>query len=293
MTRKVLVTDVAWPDVAVERSVLEPIGCEVVLAPDGDEATLVREAADAVAILTCFAKVTAAVIDAAAGLEIVARTGVGLDNIDVAACERRGIPVTRVPDYCVDEVATHAVALALSLWRKLPRYDAAMRAGRWGTDPAELPVRRLAGAKAAVLGMGRIGTAVADRLRAFGMEVGTDPEAADLVTVHLPLTEATRRYVDDELLATVRPGALLVNTGRGGVVDLDAVLAALDSGRLAGAGLDVFDQEPLPLDHPLRTRDDVVLTPHVAFYSEEALAELRERAARSVAEHLTNGSHHA
>lgn len=289
--RTVLVTDIAWPDLAVERELLEPLGYEVVLAPDGREETLVAAATEASAILTCFAKVTAAVIDAAPGLEIVARTGVGLDNIDVEACDRRGIPVTRVPDYCVDEVATHAVAMALSLWRELPRYDAALRAGRWGTDPQRLPLRRLAGARAAILGMGRIGSAVAARLRALGMEVGTEPDGADLVSVHLPLTGRTAGLVDSAFLGRLRPGAVLVNTGRGGVVDLDAVAAALDEGRLRAAGLDVFDPEPLPPDHHLRERDDVLLTPHVAFYSEQALAELRSRAARSVLDRLAkNGS---
>ncbi|MBN9619983.1 MAG: C-terminal binding protein, partial [Actinobacteria bacterium] len=239
------------------------------------------------AILTCFAQVTAAVIGASEQLGVVARTGVGLDNIDVAECERRGIAVTRVPDYCVDEVATHTLALVLSLWRRLPQYDAALRAGAWGTDPTGLPVRRLAGARACVLGMGRIGGEVASRLRACGVSIGSEVDGADILTLHVPLNPQTRHLVDAELLARLAPGAIVVNTGRGGLVDHDALLAALESRRLAGAGLDVFDPEPLPSDHPLRRRTDVVLTPHVAFYSEEALVELRRRAAQSVVDHFT------
>ncbi|MCW3817946.1 C-terminal binding protein [Micromonospora sp. DR5-3] len=284
--RRVLITDIAWPDISIEAAVLGPAGFAVSLAPAGDEETLVREAAGADAILTCFAQVTSRVIAASDRLSVVARTGVGLDNIDVVECERRGVAVTRVPDYCVDEVATHTVALALALWRRLPQYDRALRAGEWGTRPATLPLRRLTGTTVAILGMGRIGSAVADRLRGFGLRVGEDVTDADIVCVHLPLKPDTERFVDADLLAKVRPGAVLVNTGRGAVVDVEAVIDALDSGQLSGAGLDVFPTEPLEGDHPLRERDDVILTPHVAFYSEEALVELRQRAAQSVVDHF-------
>jgi D-3-phosphoglycerate dehydrogenase len=187
----------------------------------------------------------------------------------------------------VDEVATHTLALVLALWRRLPQYDAQLRAGRWGTDPETLPMRRLAGARACVLGMGRIGSEVAARLRAFGVEVGTEVDGADILSLHVPLTPQTRHLVDAALLDRLAPGAIVVNTGRGGLVDHDALVAALGSGQLAGAGLDVFEPEPLPADHPLRSRTDVLLTPHVAFYSEQALVELRRRAAQSVVDHFT------
>ncbi|MYV99891.1 C-terminal binding protein, partial [Streptomyces sp. SID3343] len=153
--RRVLITDVVWPDLDIERSVLEPAGFDVHLASAADEDTLTAAAHDADAILTCFASVTARVIQASAKLAVVARLGAGLDNIDTATCAELGIDVTRVPDYCVDEVATHSMALALSLWRRLPQYDAHLRAGGWGTLPERLPVRRLAGARVAVLGRGR------------------------------------------------------------------------------------------------------------------------------------------
>ncbi|WP_162824409.1 C-terminal binding protein [Peterkaempfera bronchialis] len=284
--RRVLVTDVVWPDLSVERSVLEPAGFDVALAPAADEQTLVAGAADADAILVCFAAVTEQVIRTSPRLRVVARLGTGLDNIDTAVCADLGIAVTRVPDYCVDEVATHSLALALALWRRLPQYDAQLRAGEWGTRPRTLPLRRLAGARVAVLGRGRIGREVGRRWVALGLDVTDDVRNADIVSLHLPLTEQTRGSIDAATLATLRPGAVLVNTGRGPVLDLDAVLAALDSGQLSGAAMDVFDAEPLAADSVLRGRDDVILTPHIAFYSEEALVELRRRAAQSVVDHF-------
>ncbi|MBO4208529.1 C-terminal binding protein [Micromonospora echinofusca] len=264
---------------------LEPAGFEVRLATAGDEATLVAAAAEARAILTCFAPVTEPVIAAAPDLAVIARLGAGIDNIDVEAARRRGIAVTRVPDYCVDEVATHTVALALALWRRLPQYDAATRAGRWGVA-SDLPMRRLAGARAMVLGRGRIGSAVADRLGALGFEIANEPDGCHLLTVHVPLTDRTRNLVDGPLLHRLAPGAVLVNTSRGAVVDLPAAVRALDEGQLTGLGLDVFPREPLSLGDPLLARPDVLLTPHVAFYTEQSLAELRRRAATSVLDHV-------
>ncbi|MGW4203478.1 C-terminal binding protein [Streptomyces sp. NPDC004726] len=284
--RRVLITDIAWPDDSVERAVLEAAGCTVELAPASDEETLTAAARGADAILTCFASVTERVIRSSQELRIVARLGAGLDNIDTAVCAGLGVEVTRVPDYCVDEVATHSLAMALALWRRLPQYDALLRSGSWGTRPATLPVRRLAGSRVAVLGRGRIGREVGRRWAALGLEVTDSVSGADIVSVHLPLTDETRRCVDAEALASLRPGAILVNTGRGQVIDPDAVIAALDSGQLAGAAMDVFDAEPLAADSALRGRDDVILTPHVAFYSEEALTELRRRAAESVVAHF-------
>jgi D-3-phosphoglycerate dehydrogenase len=280
--RRALITDVVWPSIDVEAEVLAAAGIEAVLAPAGDEATLVAAAAaGCAAILTCFARVTGPVIAAASGLRVVARYGVGLDNIDVAAAERQGAVVVNVPDYCVDEVATHAVAMALSLWRRLPSYDRATRAGRWGVQP-DLPLRRLAGRRFGVVGRGRIGAAVAARAAAFGLEVVDGWRGCDLVSLHVPLTAATRHLIGTQQIAEMASGAVLVNTARGGVLDLDAAVAALDQGHISGLGLDVYPDEPLPLDSPLLDRPDTILTPHVAFYSEEALVELRRRTAENV-----------
>ncbi|MGB3437668.1 MAG: NAD(P)-dependent oxidoreductase [Actinophytocola sp.] len=281
-----VITDVAWGDVDVESALCAAAGIDVRLVGSHDERVLAAAVPEADAIITCFAPVTRAVIDAAPRLRVIARLGVGLDNIDVERASARGIPVTRVTGYCVDEVATHAMALALTLWRRLPGYDAATRAGGWGILPA-LPVRRLAGSRVAVLGRGAIGREVGHRWRAFGVEVTDSPAGADIVMVHLPLDESTAGSVGGAVFDAVRPGAVVVNCGRGGLLDLDAALAALDDGRLSGLGLDVYPAEPLPLDHPILRRPDVVLSPHVAFYSEGSLHELRERATRSVIAELT------
>ena len=279
----VVITDVVWPDIDVERRVLA--GREVVLAGTHDEASLAAlvSSVPTEAIMTCFAPVTRTVIEAAPALRVVGRIGVGLDNIDVVAAAEHDIPVTRVPDYCVDEVATHALALALSLWRRLPAYDAATRSGRWGIGER---VERLAAARVAVLGRGPIGREVARRWAALGVEVTSAVPGASIVSVHLPLREDTRGFVDDRVFDAVAPGAIVVNCGRGGLLDLDAALRALDDGRLSGLGLDVYPVEPVPAGHPLLARPDVVLTPHVAFYSEGSLLELRERAAAAVREIL-------
>lgn len=282
MNERVLITDIAWPDDSIERSILESAGFDVVLADSSDEARLAELAADAVGILTCFAQVTRSVIDAASRLRVVGRTGVGLDNIDIERCAERGIEVTRVPDYCVDEVATHTVALALSLWRRLPAYGLRAQTGGWGSDPDGAPLRRLAGRRVAVLGRGRIGSVVARRWAGFDVEVVDAHHGADIVCLHLPLTDATKQLVDDAFLADLAPGAILVNTGRGGLIDDDALLRALDAGVLSGAALDVFRQEPLPGDSPLLGRSDLLLTPHMAFYSGEALEELRTRATTNI-----------
>lgn len=285
MSRRVLVTDVAWPDTLVEEAILAEAGFELVVSPDDSESTLCRLAADVHGVITCFASVTRRVIEAAPHLRVIARTGVGLDNIDVTAAAERDIAVTRVPDYCVDEVSEHAVALALMLMRGIPQYAETVRRGEWGVRP-ELPLHRIRGSRAMVLGRGLIGDAVAQKLAGLGLEVVETPDGADLLSIHVPLTEHTRHFVDAEYIGRLAPGAVIVNTARGAVVDLDAALTALDEKRVAGLGLDVFPREPLPGDSPLLDRSDVVVTPHVAFYSEESLTELRTRAAQSVVDVL-------
>ncbi len=284
-TPAAVITDIVWADIEVERSVFAEAGMAVSLAGSHDERTLAAAVSDATIVLTCFAPVTRAVIDAAPRLRVISRLGVGVDNIDVVAAGERGIAVVRVTDYCVDEVATHAVALGLAAWRRIPAYDAVTRAGGWGIRP-ELPLRRLAGSRVAVLGRGPIGREVGRRWAAMGAEVVDDPAGAHLVSVHLPLNDFTRGAVDDRVFDAVSPGAIVVNCGRGPLLDLDAALGALDDGRLGTLALDVYPVEPLPPGDRLLHRPDVILTPHVAFYSEGSLDELRERAARNAVDAL-------
>jgi len=303
---RVLITDHTWPDVGVETALLEAAGLQVVDAPAPDEATLAALAADAVAIMTCFARVTPAVIDNAPDLRVVARYGVGVDNIAVDSASARGIPVTYVPDYCVAEVAEHALALLLAQARGVARYNASVKARTWDLGVAA-PLRRIEGQTLGLIGCGRIGARLAAKAVGLGLRVlAYDPAPvapppgvvsasfdevlgqSDFVSVHVPLTPATRGLIGESALRQMKPTAYLVNTARGGLVDTTALVRALREGWIAGAGLDVLPQEPIAADDPLLDLDTVVLTPHVAFYSEESLADLRRRTAQSVVDVLAD-----
>lgn len=305
-TYKVLVTDYVWPSLDQEKGVLEPLGAEVIASPSGDAATLAELARDADAIMTCFAKVPRSVIEAAGKCRIVARYGIGVDNIDLAACNERGIIVTNVPAYCLDEVSDHAMALILALARKLRLYDRAIRASRWDVQVGQ-PIHRLRGQTLGIIGLGKIGTLLAAKARAFGMRVlAYDPflppeqfaargaEAADFATllaesdfisIHAPLSakDGTAGMFGEREFAAMKRSAFLVNTARGGIVDDRALARALRDGVIAGAGIDVLPTEPPPADSPLLAQPNLILTPHAAFYSEESLIDLQTQAAQEVA----------
>jgi D-3-phosphoglycerate dehydrogenase len=308
MTRTtVFVTDHAWPDLEIERAVIEGAGLRMVAGP------AVPASADTIAeltrehqpgsILTCWAPVDARAIAVSGALVHVGRIGVGLDNIDVAACTTRGVRVTNVPDYCVDEVSDHAVGFALAWTRGLVVFDRAVRAGHW--NPAQARLRRLANLTVGIVGYGRIGRASARKFGAFGCRVLAHKQAlpadtagaelvsldallaaSDIVVLHVPLTEKTRSLFDQRRIARMKPGSLLINVSRGGVVDTPAVIEALRSGHLGGAALDVLDTEP-QVPSALLAQSDAMLTPHVAFSSDASLAELRQRAAEEAVRMLT------
>lgn len=302
MNNTVLLTDYAWPDDSVERGIVESAGMRLVSGPATPSSAteidaLVREHRPA-AILTCWATVSAAAIAAAPDLKIVARLGVGLDNIAVDAATARNILVTNVPDYCVEEVSDHAVGFALAWTRGLTLFDREVRAGRW--VPSDAKLRRLASLTCGLVGFGRIGRATARKLGVFGcrllahdphLSADTDgvrcvglPELlaqSDIVIVHAPLIEATRYLINRERLALMRPGGLLINVSRGAIVDTDAVIEALRSGQLAAAALDVLESEP-SVPPALLAQPGAMLTPHVAFSSDASLLELRRRAAEEV-----------
>ena len=268
---------------------------------DGVIAALSQIPADA--LIVQWAPVTGAVLDAAPRCRFVSRLGIGIDMIDVAAATRRGVAVANTPDYCVDEVAAHTLAMAMWLVRGLGRFDAAVRDGEWAAATAYPAAARPADTVVGVVGLGRIGSQVAARAQALGFTVvGHDPYAAPggirltsledllrsshLVALHAPLTAETRHLIRADTIKLMRPGALLVNTSRGGLIDEDAAAAALRAGRLGGAALDVFETEPLPAASPLRSLPNVLLSPHAAWYSPASLAALPERAAQQVVEFL-------
>jgi glyoxylate reductase len=246
-------------------------------------------AADAEGLLCLLTdRVDGALLDACPRLRVVSNYAVGTDNVDLEACAARGIPVGRTPDVLTDATAELAWALILALARRLPEAAAAVRAGEWRTwEPARWLGTGLAGRTLGIVGFGRIGRAVAQRAGPFGMEIavagrGDDPleaiAAADVLTLHAPLTSDTRHLLDAAAFARMKPGALLVNTARGGLVDQEALAAALHAGRIGGAALDVTDPEPLPVDHPLLGAPNLLVVPHIGSATLEARTAMTARA---------------
>jgi D-3-phosphoglycerate dehydrogenase len=269
---KVLITDYAWPDVDIERSILAEADARLVVAAATDAGSLARLAADVDAIMTNWAKVSEAVIAAAPRCRIISRLGIGLDNIDVACATRRKIVVTNVPDYCLIEVAEHTLALLLSLARKVAFYHLETKAGRYDLA-AGPPLKRIEGQTLGIVGLGNIGRRVAERASGLGLRVLATSRSAkqlppgvercaldellarsDYVSLHVPLVDATRRMIGAKELARMKPGAYLINTARGGLIDQAALAAALRAGQLAGAALDVQESEPPNLAECRRNR---------------------------------------
>jgi D-3-phosphoglycerate dehydrogenase / 2-oxoglutarate reductase len=299
---RVLVTDADYGALDLEEEVLRAAGHELRTAQCRTAAEVIEAARDVDAVLVQYAPITAEVLDALPGLRLVSRYGVGVDVVDLDAARERGVWVCNVPDYGTTEVALHAVAMLLALMRNLTGHDREVHAGRWDHRlGGRLP--RPGGLTLGVVGLGRIGrTTMEGAAPWFGGVVGYDPYLPDdawpagverlelpelfarsnAVTLHLPLTPETQGLVGADLLGRMPAGSYLVNTARGGLVQLDAVAQALADGRLAGVGLDVLPQEPPPADHPLLAHPRALLTPHVAWYSAEAEVELRRKAARNV-----------
>lgn len=303
MSANVLITDYPWPDIEIERRIIEGAGYR--LLDGGREAKRTNEIEELVttydpdAILTCWAPISAEAVASTSALRVVARMGVGLDNIAVDAATAVGAWVTNVPDYCVEEVSDHAVALVLASTRGVTRFDRRVREGVWSADGAA-GLGRLSTRTVGIVGYGRIGRATARKLTAFGCtllatESSTPDDNAlaeqtpladllrrsDIVVLHVPLTPHTHHLIDAKALAIMKPNALLVNVGRGGLVDTDALVDALESGVIASAALDVLEEEP-DVAAQLAVHPSVVLTPHIAFSSAESLVELRTRAAEDV-----------
>jgi D-3-phosphoglycerate dehydrogenase len=302
---KVLLTDYAWADLDIERQTLAEIDAELVVATGQDADSLAALAADVDAIMTNWAKVPAHVIGASPKCRIVSRLGIGLDNIDVRAATERRIIVTNIPDYCLIEVAEHALALLLALSRKVAFYHQATKNGKYELQ-AGPKLRRIEGQTLGIVGLGNIGRRLAEKATALGLHVlatsrrrPTPPPGvaycsledllsqSDYVSLHTPLTAETRHLIGRDQLARMKPTAYLINTARGGLIDNAALAAALDAERLAGAGLDVQDPEPPDLSQPPWNHPRVIVTPHAAFVSEESLANLRSRTARQVADCLS------
>ncbi len=304
MERVVLVSDYAWKGLEIERAILARVETRIVAAETGSEDELVSLAPEADGILTCWKPVTAKVIQHAPHCLSVGRLGIGLDNIDVAEATKLGIVVTNVPSYCVEEVSDHALALLLSLARKVTFYDRAIKSGVYDLQ-AHTPLYRVRGRTLGIVGFGKIGRALYRKATGLGLKVIVfDPyvdraslagfeaelvsfagllERSDYISIHVPLTAETRALFDAAALRKMKPMSFLINTSRGSVIDGAALLEALDQGVIAGAALDVLPQEPPDLADPLLRHPRTIITPHAAFNSEESLIDLRETAAAQMA----------
>ena len=299
---KVVLTDYVWESLDVEKKILAGLADLVPLQTKKPE-DFVSEAADCDALLNTYAgPITAEVMAKMPKCRIIARYGIGVDTIDLDAATRAGIIVTNNPTYCIEEVAEHTLALLLDSARKIAFYDRLVRAGTWAVPPGK-PLYRLVGRTLGLVGFGNIARQVAVRAAAFGMKVlYADPfvkdgqfsepgkkaelaelyQASDFISVHPPLTPQTRGMINDDAFSRMRPGAVLINCSRGPVVDTAALVRALDAKKIAGCALDTTDPEPLPDPHPLRGRDNVIINPHVAWYSETAMVGLQAGAPNEV-----------
>jgi D-3-phosphoglycerate dehydrogenase len=295
MKGKVVITDYVWESLDVEKKTLGELAELIPLKTKKPEEFL-DAAKDCDALLNTYAgPITAEVMSKMPKCRIIARYGIGVDTIDLEAATRAGIIVTNNPTYCIEEVAEHTMALLLACARKIAFYDRMVRSGKWEVPPGK-PIYRLAGRRLGLVGFGNIAREVAVRAAAFGMKIlYADPfvkegqfaspgekveldallREADFVSLHPPLTPETRKLMNDAAFERMKPSAFLVNCSRGPVVDTEALVRALDAKKIAGCALDTVDPEPLPDPHPLRGRDNVILAPHTAWYSEQAMAGLQ------------------
>jgi D-3-phosphoglycerate dehydrogenase len=303
----VAVADSVFPNLNPAREVLSKVNAELLLAEQPTAEAIMQVARDADALLVTYAKVTADMIVQMKRCRIIARFGIGIDNVDIATATNASIVVTRVPDYCVDEVSDHAMALLLALARKIAFANSGVQAGRWEMR-AVVPIYRLRGSVLGLVGFGRIPQFVAPKAKAFGLKViSYDPfvseetmklagvekvdfpklvSVSDHISIHCPLVTETNHLFDGDVFRRMKPTAYLINTARGSIVDEQALAQALDRGQLAGAALDVLSQEP-PTRSQLSGRDNVILTPHMSFYSAESLVDLQTKAAEEVVRVLT------
>ena len=302
-TRTVVITSNIFPGLDVEQEVLSPLNVELVKHPCRNEDQLIAAGKDAVALIIGNVPITSRVLSNLPRCLAIVKPAVGVDNIDLDAATAAGICVANVPDYGTDEVATHAMALLLNAIRYVDAGVAEVRAGNWQPKPT-YPIQRSAGRTLGIVGFGRIGQSVARKAAGFGWRLlvwdpyldedemrrlGVEPvdfetllAQSDFVTLHLPLTEETEGLIDSGVLAKMKPTAFLVNTARGAIVDSAALHQAVESGQIGGAALDVVDAEPPPPDHPLHRSKRILVTAHVAWYSEQAFDDLRVKAVQEI-----------
>lgn len=304
MSTQVAVADTVFPSLDPAKEAMSRVDAELTLASEPTVEGILEVAADADALLVTYGQINADVIAGLNNCKAIGRFGIGTDNIDIGAAAEKGIVVTYAPVYCLDEVSDHAMALLLSVARKIPYANKLVAEGRWEM-PAVVPIARLRGNTLGLLGLGNIPQQIVGKAQAFGMNViAADPYCpddvfqrlnvakvgfddllarSDYISVHAPLTPETEKMFNMDAFKKMKNTAFLINTARGPLVDTADLAAALDAGEIAGAGLDVLPTEPPAADDPIVGRDDVVITPHTGFYSEDALLDLQTTVASDVA----------
>lgn len=299
----IAITDHVFHGVEPELAAAEALGAELRVGQCRTPEDAMEITRDADAVLNCYAPMPTSVIENLERCKIIARYGIGVDTVDLAAATRKGIAVTNVPEYCIDEVSDHALALLLGWARKVVVANRAVRSGSWQLADVT-PIRRLSGQTLGLVGLGKIALRLAAKAQALGLRViGFDPyvppervaplniaavslddvlSQSDFISVHAPLTPETRGMLNAEAFAKMKPTGVVINTARGLLIDEAALISALTEQRIAGAALDVTPTEPPPADSPLRTLENVILTPHIAYYSEESLRDLQQEAVDEV-----------
>jgi len=301
---QVVITDCDHGSIEEEKREFDRIGAELVLAQVKEEEDVIQSCREADGILNQYAPLTRRVLENLPKCKVVGRYGVGVDSVDLRAATDLGIIVANVPDYCVDEVADQTVALILALMRKIAFFDQKVKSHQWDFRQGK-PIYRIKGRTTGLVGCGKIGLEVAKRISAFGVRViAFDPyiekaeggieltdlntilKESDVISIHCPLNESTRHLIGEREFKKMEKKPLLINSSRGAIIDENALIEALMEGRLSGAGLDVLETEPPRAENPLLTMENVVLSPHLSFYSEESISELKRRTSKNVSDVL-------
>lgn len=300
---KVLITDYEYVNIEQEEALVAKLGAELIDLNKRQDLTLQQAVKDADAIIVQYANITREVIAEMTCCKMIIKYGIGVNNIDQVAASEKGIYVCNVPDYGVDEVSNHAIAMIMSLQRKLPLISRILSEGRWSYEPL-IPIKRLEGSTLGLLGFGRIPQLLAQKMGNFGMRILTyDPfigadiaqdlgvqlvdfatliRESDILSLHCALNDNTKHLINAGVLQQMKPNAIIVNTARGPVIDEQALVEALENGTIAAAGLDTFEQEPIAKDNKLLFMNNVICTPHSAWYSEEAIRAVQRKAAEEV-----------
>lgn len=308
MKFKVAVTDYVFPNLEIERKELKKIGADLIESTDSDEESIIEAARDADAILNCYAELTPRVIESLEKCQIIARYGIGVNNVNMSTATKKGIIVTNVPDYCIEEVSDHALTLILACTRKICQLNKTVKNGKWDFKDY-LPMYRIMGQTLGIIGFGKIPRRLVEKLAAYKLNIlAYDPyvdkkiakkynvklvefeellKESDIISIHTPLTEKTLGMLGCDQFKIMKKTAYLINTARGGLIKDNDLAQALNEGEIAGAGLDVLEDENVNSHHPLLNLENVIITPHSAFYSEQALKDLQYKAVQEVIRVLT------